>query len=91
MNARYCGKQIKRNEFGDIIDRFNPCVTISYKECESALAEKVIAHIEKETGIDGDGFGCDDTMEVDFYVDDREEGEDVLAAYREAKKIYKRK
>ena len=29
--------------------------------------------------------------EVDFYVDDCEEGEDVLAAYRDAKKIYKHK
>ena len=52
MNAKYLGKQIKRNEFGDVTDLFNPCVVISYKERESALAEKVIAHIEKETGID---------------------------------------
>ena len=91
MNARYFGKQIKRNELGYVTDRFNPCVTITYKERESVLAEKVIAYIEAETGITGDGFGCDDTIEVDFYVNNREDGKSVLAAYRDAKKLYKRK
>ena len=91
MNAKYWGKQIKRNEFGYVVARFNPCVTVTYKERESALAEKVIAYIEKETGVNGDGFGNDDTIEVDFTVNDREEGEDILEAYRDAKELYKRK
>ena len=91
MNARYWGKQIKRNEFGYVTARFNPCVTLTYKERESALAEKIVAYIEAETGITGDGFGNDDTIEVDFTVNNREEGEDVLAAYRDAKKLYRRK
>ncbi|MBD5169537.1 MAG: hypothetical protein HDT20_05400 [Oscillibacter sp.] len=91
MNARYFGKQIEKDELGHVTARFKPCVTLTYKKRESALAEKIVAYIEKETGITGDGFGNDDTIEVDFYVNDREDGESVLAAYRDAKKIYRRK
>ncbi len=91
MNARYWGKQIKKDELGHVTARFKPCVTLTYKEREAALAEKIVAYIEAETGITGDGFGCDDTIEVDFYVNDREEGEDVLAAYRDAKEMHRRK
>lgn len=39
----------------------------------------------------GDSFRCDDTTEVDFYVNNQEDEEDVLAAYRDAKEIYRRK
>ncbi len=34
MNVKYYGRKVERNEFGDVLRRFKPCVVVSYSEKE---------------------------------------------------------
>lgn len=87
MRAKYYGKAIKRNEFGDIVDRFSPQVTITFPEKEEAL---VRARLDA-TGYRYDMFGDDIFAQgsADVYVSGKEEADEFMGIWKEVKKRIK--
>lgn len=86
MKACYFGKKIVRNEFGDVVARYNPEVQVTFTEEEKELAIKRL----DATGFDYDAFACGDLYDIHVPVRDREEGEEFLDAWKEAKKEIKK-
>lgn len=86
MTAKYHGWKVVKNEFGDVVARHSPCVTILCKAEEGKWFYSVVRQIEEETGIDASCFGDPDYLSADFPVKDSDEKEELLSAYRRAKK-----
>lgn len=82
MKARYFGKKVVRNEFGEVTARYNPEVEVTFTEEEKDLAITRLG----ATGFTYDAFACDDLYDIHVPVRDREEGEEFLDAWKEAKK-----
>lgn len=87
MKAKYFGKRIKRNEFGDVVARYSPCVTISFPEKEASLARARLEATGYQydmymDGISSEGF-------ADVHVASKEEATEFMAAWKEAKKRIK--
>lgn len=89
MTGKYYGKKIVKDKFGHIIDRYQPCVTILCNSKEKDAFYAVVRQIEEETGVDASCFGDPDYLSADFPVRDSDEKEDILDAYRRAKKRLK--
>ena len=82
MKARYYGKKIERNEFGDVVAKFDRCVEVDYTEAE---AENMEAWLES-TGFRFDLFGSGDgSLFALVYVSDKEDAGYFLGLWKEAK------
>lgn len=89
MNAKYYGKKLIKNEFGDILRKMTPCVQITMKENEVDRFDKMLDYIIENIGI---SYACDFVVDgiegiVTAYVpvDDAEDGRDFFECYKEAK------
>lgn len=91
MTAKYYGKKIVKNELGYVVARYQPCVTILCKSKEKDAFYAVVRQIEETTGIDASCFGDFDYLSADFPIGGPDEKEDLLDAYRCAKKNLKGK
>lgn len=86
MQARYFGKKTVRNEFGDVLARYNPEVEVTFTEEEKDLAIKRLG----ATGFAYDSFACDDIYDIHVPVRDREEADEFLKAWKKAKQEIKK-
>lgn len=92
MTAKYYGKKIVKDELGHVIStKYQPCVTILCKPKEEDAFYSVVRQIEETTGIDASCFKDFDYLSADFPVGGPDEKEDLLDAYRCAKKNLKGK
>lgn len=90
MRVRYFGKKVVRDEFGHVKARYNPEVLVTFTEKEKDLAFKLL----DATGYAYDSFGREgndgaDIYEADVYVRDREDADDFIYAWKEAKRTIK--
>ncbi len=87
MNAKYLGKKVNRNEFGDIISTFSPAVIVTMKEYEKPRFERIMNWIKEYTSVDyePDYYADDDIVTAYIYVDYPEDGREFLECYKEAK------
>ena len=83
MRAKYFGKKCLRNEFGDVVKRFAPEIEISFTEKEVSKAFRRIERMGVERY---DVDACGNAWCIRIPVSDREEGNDVLEAWRLSKK-----
>ena len=89
MTAKYYGKKLIKNEFGDILRKMTPCVEITMKENEVDRFHKMLDYITKNIGwsydadLIADGIGG--TVSAYVPVDDAEDGRDFFECYKEAK------
>lgn len=86
MRARYFGKQVVRDELGHARARYDPEVEVIFTEREKDLAIKRL----DATGFDYDLFGCDDDYDAHVRVRDREDANDFMSAWKEAKRTIKK-
>ena len=87
MRARYFGKKIVRNEFGDVTARFDPEVEIVYTEAEAEAVEAWLSTTAYGYDLFGEGDG---TSTAHVYVSDREDADDFLAERKATKKTFKK-
>ena len=87
MRAKYYGKSVQRDEFGQIVHRYSPRVTIFFSEKELALAQ---ARLEA-TGYQYDMFmdGVYSQGSADVYVSGKEEADEFMEVWREVKQRIK--
>lgn len=84
MRFTYCGKRVKRDDFGHPLKTFPPCAVISYEEKATELLRSVLT----KTGYDFDEFGDGNgTCFAQVVVEDREEYEEFV---RDFKTLYYR-
>jgi len=88
MNMKYYGRKVERNEFGNVVRRFNPCAAVSYSGKEEALALKRLA----ATGYEYDLFfdGIYDQGAAYIAVSGREEADEFMDVWREVKRRIKK-
>ena len=88
MRAKYYGKSVQRNEFGQIVHRHSPRITVFFSEKELTLAQ---ARLEA-TGYQYDAFmdGIDAQGCADVYVSGKEEAKEFMEAWGKIKKRIKK-
>lgn len=88
MTAKYHGKCVRRNELGGVVDKYSPCVTISFTEEETRLAQ---ARLEA-TGYQYDMFVDSISAEgyADVYIANKEEATEFMEVWKEVKKRIKK-
>ena len=88
MNAKYLGKKREKNEFGDVVHVYDPCVMICMKEREEPKFLKMMKYIEETYSwkYKYDLFAAFDEEIAYVEVADREGGEQFLEFYKEAKR-----
>ena len=86
MTARYHGRKVEKDDFGNVIRRLDPCITISCKEYEIVIVEKMVS----ATGYSYDVFPDDDLSCVYVWVNDREDADWFMSEWKLAKRMFKK-
>ena len=83
MKARYYGKKVVKNEFGDVTDRFPPTAVITCKESK----REIMAEILGKTGYSFDMFGDDTESWAYVAVADKEDYNNFMELWKHNKKL----
>lgn len=92
MKATYLGRKLNKNEFGDVINIYDPCVQVTLKnEYEMHKFSKMMDWIHENCfEYKYDVFGeIDNEYTAYVYVDDGTDAAEFMSYYKEAKKEVK--
>ncbi len=88
MKARYYGKKIVRDDFGNVVHDFDPVVEITFTEKEKDKAEAMLDRMREWYSVDV--IGCEDIYTATIPVCDREDGNACLEEWKELKAQFKK-
>lgn len=87
MNARYLGRKVEKNEFGDVLQIFFPCVEVNMEKTEVDRFQKMMQWIsENFCDYEYDLYGDEAVYTAHVQVQDGLDGAEFLSSYKDAKK-----
>lgn len=87
MRAKYYGKSVQRNEFGQIVHRYSPRVTIFFSEKELPLVQARLEASGYQYDVFMDGIYAQGSADV--YISNKEEASEFMEVWREVKQRIK--
>ena len=88
MNAKYHGRKVIKDDFGNIRDVLEPVVEVNFTENEKDNAEKMLDRMQEWYSVYVDV--CEDVYTATIPVCDREDGDACLKEWKELKARFKK-